>query len=108
MAVAVGRTNGAGYTLAVNPSTITVVAGQSANTTFTFTPYGGYVGTVLRPARRRYMRLYSVTVKRERVEYGTNLFPGALGFGERFPYIIDRSGCALAGVTTGLHECNKK
>jgi hypothetical protein len=39
-------TIGAGYTLVVNPATITVVAGQTANTTFTFTPYGGYVGTV--------------------------------------------------------------
>ncbi len=39
-------TIGAGYTLVVNPATITVVAGQSASTTFTFTPYGGYVGTV--------------------------------------------------------------
>jgi hypothetical protein len=39
-------TIGAGYTLVVNPSNLTVVAGQSASTTFTFTPYGGYVGTV--------------------------------------------------------------
>lgn len=37
---------GAGYTLTVNPSNVTVVAGQSATTTFTFTPYGGYVGTI--------------------------------------------------------------
>ena len=35
-----------GYTLSVNPSSVTVVAGQSATTTFTFTPYGGFVGTV--------------------------------------------------------------
>lgn len=39
-------TIGTGYTLVVNPSTVTVVAGQSANTTFTFTPYGGYAGTI--------------------------------------------------------------
>ena len=34
------------YTLVVNPATISVVAGQSATTIFTFTPYGGYVGSV--------------------------------------------------------------
>ena len=39
-------TIGAGYTLVVNPATISVVAGQSATTIFTFTPYGGYVGSV--------------------------------------------------------------
>jgi hypothetical protein len=35
-----------GYTLNVNPSSVTVVAGQAATTSFTFTPYGGFVGTV--------------------------------------------------------------
>jgi hypothetical protein len=35
-----------GYTLNVNPSSVTVVAGQQATTSFTFTPYGGFVGTV--------------------------------------------------------------
>jgi hypothetical protein len=35
-----------GYTLSVNPSSVTVVAGQSAATSFTFTPYGGFAGTV--------------------------------------------------------------
>jgi hypothetical protein len=39
-------TIGAGFTLTVNPSNLTVIAGQSANTTFTFAPYGGYVGSV--------------------------------------------------------------
>jgi len=37
---------GAGYTLSVNPSSVTVVAGHAATATFTFTPVGGYVGTV--------------------------------------------------------------
>ena len=37
---------GAGYTLTVNPSSVTVVAGQAATTIFTFTPVGGFVGTV--------------------------------------------------------------
>jgi choice-of-anchor A domain-containing protein len=37
---------GTGYTLTVNPASVTVVAGQSANATFTFTPFGGYVGTI--------------------------------------------------------------
>ncbi len=37
---------GAGYSLTVNPSSVTVVAGQTAITTFTFSPYGGYTGTV--------------------------------------------------------------
>ena len=41
-----GGTGTPGYTLAVNPSKVTVVAGESATTTFTFTPYGGYAGTV--------------------------------------------------------------
>jgi choice-of-anchor A domain-containing protein len=36
----------AGYTMTVNPSSLTVEAGKSATTTFTFTPTGGYVGTV--------------------------------------------------------------
>ena len=37
---------GPGYSLSVNPSNLTVVAGQPATTMFTFTPVGGYVGTV--------------------------------------------------------------
>jgi choice-of-anchor A domain-containing protein/uncharacterized repeat protein (TIGR01451 family) len=37
---------GAGYALSVNPSTVTVVAGETAITTFTFSPYGGYTGNV--------------------------------------------------------------
>ena len=39
-------TDGIGYTLTVNPTSLTVVAGQSATTTFTFTPVGGFVGTI--------------------------------------------------------------
>jgi hypothetical protein len=39
-------TDGVGYTLTVNPSSLTVVAGQSATTTFTFAPVGGFVGTI--------------------------------------------------------------
>ena len=41
-----GPAIGPGYSLSVNPSNVTVVAGNPATTTFTFTPVGGYVGTV--------------------------------------------------------------
>jgi len=34
------------YSISVNPSTITLDAGQTALATFTFTPVGGYTGTV--------------------------------------------------------------
>ena len=37
---------GSGDALSVNPSNVTVVAGQSAKAAFTFTPFGGYVGSV--------------------------------------------------------------
>lgn len=40
------NTVAAAYTLTVNPANVTVVAGQSATATFTFSPVGGYVGTV--------------------------------------------------------------
>jgi hypothetical protein len=36
----------AGYTLAASPSSLTVVLGQTANTTLVLTPYGAYAGKV--------------------------------------------------------------
>ena len=35
-----------GYTVSANPTSLTVTAGQSATTTLTFTPTGGYSGTI--------------------------------------------------------------
>jgi hypothetical protein len=38
--------NKKGYAIAVNPANLQLAAGQSGTAAFTFTPYGGYAGTV--------------------------------------------------------------